>query len=140
MIPVVFKALEAKNYLPYRAKSPWQNEWTHALYHASLDVTELREGSYLSSANRLTRIEVRLVLTATDRPGPIFQTSPTARSRVPLPKLPVYLSSRVAASGEASEEIERLLYDDARRQLDEKLAYQLSNMPACATAGPRRGP
>ena len=50
----------------------------------------------------------------------IWQTSPTARSTVPLPKLPAYLSSRLAISPERSEEFERLLYDNARGQIDDK--------------------
>jgi hypothetical protein len=34
-------------------------------------------------------------------------------------------------SGERTEEVEKLLYDDARGQIDERLAYSLRNMPEC---------
>ena len=91
------------------------------------------KGNYLSSANRLTRIEVRSDGHDIDQRQPVFQTIPTARSTVPLPKLPVYLSSRLAMSGERSTELERLLYNDARGQIDGKLAHSLGNMPACPT-------
>jgi hypothetical protein len=128
IVPVVAKAFEAKGYLPDRAKSPWKAEWKHARFHATIVVSESLEGNYLSSANRLTRIEVRLTLTSADKRTLVFQTTPTARSTVPLPKLPVYLSSRVAMPGERSKEIEKLLYDDARGQIDSKLAHSLANM------------
>ena len=95
MLPVLVKALEAKGYLPYRESSPWQRLWKHALYQMRLDVSERQEGNYLSSQNRLTRIEAELTLTS--RGEVIWQTKPTARSKVPLPNLPAYLASRVAS-------------------------------------------
>jgi hypothetical protein len=79
----------------------------------------------------LTRIEVRLTVTRANQAKPIFQTMPTARSTVPLPKLPLYLSNRLAMPGERTEEVEKLLRDDARGQIDERLAHSLSNMPEC---------
>ena len=48
------------------------------------------------------------------------------------PKLPAYLSSRLAISPERSEEFEQLLYENARGQIDEKFGYALSNMPELA--------
>ena len=120
MVPVIVKALEAKGYLPYRASYHWRDKWKHARYHASIFISEKLEGNYLSSANRLTRIEVRLTVTRVGQALPIFQTMPTARSTVPLPKLPLYVSNRLAMSGERTEEVEKLLYDDARGQIDEQ--------------------
>ena len=135
-MPVLKKALEAKGFLPYRESSFWRQEWDHALYHVSLDVIEQLEGDYLSSANRLTRIEARLTLASRGTAKWHWQTNPTARSAVPLPNLPAYLSSRMAMSGERSDEMERLLYDNARGQIHDKFAHALSNMPACPTGEP----
>jgi hypothetical protein len=129
MLPVLVKALEAKNYLPNRASSPWRDLWTHALYHLRLDVSESQEGNYLSSENRLTRIEARLTLTSRD--DVVWQTIPTARTTVPLPNLPNYLSTLLAVSPKRREDLERLLYDNARAQIDGKFAYALNNMPSC---------
>ena len=70
-------------------------------------VSEQLGGNYLSSANRLTRIEVRLTVTSADQGCLFFETMPTARSTVPLPKLPVYLSNRLAMTGERTEELEK---------------------------------
>jgi hypothetical protein len=131
IVPTVTKAFEAKGYLPYRSGSHWKEEWSHARFHASIIVSEKLEGNYLSSANRLSRIEVRLTVSSAAGGALLFQTSPTARSTVPLPKLPMYLSNRLAMSGERTEELEKLLYDDARGQIDGKLSYSLSNMPEC---------
>jgi hypothetical protein len=135
MLPLLKKALESKGFLPYRESSYWRNEWSHAPYQLNLDVTEQLEGSYLSSANRLTRIEARLTISSRGTDGWHWQTNPTARSTVPLPNLPAYLSSRVAMSRERSDEMEHLLYDNARGQIVDKFAHVLANMPPCPTAG-----
>jgi hypothetical protein len=66
----------------------------------------------------------------------IWQTTPTARTTVPLPGLPGYFSARVALSSAQIEEFERLLCDNARSQIDEKLAFALSLMPECGQAAP----
>ena len=50
----------------------------------------------------------------------IWQTTPTARTTVPLPGLPGYFSARVALSSAQIEEFERLLCDNVRSQIDEK--------------------
>ena len=139
MAPVVVKAFEAKGYLPYRQSYHWRNQWKHAIYHVSIIISEKLDGTYLSSANRSTRIEARLTVTSASQPQPIFQTMPSARSTVPLPKLPLYLSNRLAMTGERTEELEKLLYDDARGQIDEKLARSLSNMPPCPSSGASLG-
>ena len=71
---MVVKAFEAKGYLPYRDSSHWRAQWKHARYLATIVVSEKLEGNYLSSANRLTRIEVWLTVTATAE-GSHFETS-----------------------------------------------------------------
>jgi hypothetical protein len=128
-VPILTRALEAKGYLPYRQSSPWKTIWDRANYRMHLKVIEKLEGSYLSSANRLTLITADLTLSSQDEVK--WHTTPTARSTVPLPKLSALLASRAAASSERSDEFERMLYADARGHIDEKLGYALSNMPAC---------
>ncbi|CEF48394.1 unnamed protein product [uncultured bacterium] len=136
MLPVLRKTLQAKGYLPNDELSPWSELWSHALYRIRLEVLETQEGNYLSSENRLTRIEAALSLTSNGEI--IWQTKPTARSEVPLPKLPAYLASRVATN--RSDEFEDLLYQSAREQIDGRFRLALANMPACpssTTAGTR---
>ncbi len=103
--------------------------WAKALYHLRFDVSERLEGSYLSSENRLTRIEARLTLMSRD--VVIWQTIPTSRTSVPLPGRSAYISGRLAANRARSEEFERMFYEDARGHIEEKFGYALSNMPRC---------
>jgi len=128
-LPLLVHGLEAKGYLPYRESSPWKAMWDHAQYRVHLKVVEQLEGNYLSSANRLTRIVAHLTLSS--RGELKWQTSPTARSTVPLPKLSALLASRVAASDHRSEDFERMLYTEARGHIDEKVSFALNNMPPC---------
>ncbi len=140
MLPMVARTLEAKGYLPYRPQSSFRDLWRRAAYQLRLVVTESLEGNYLSSQNRLSRIEVDLDLEfAADRTR-IWRTMPTARTQVPLPNLPALLSSRAAANPERSEEIERMLYADARGRIDEKVSFALSNLPprGVISTGPGR--
>jgi hypothetical protein len=130
LVPVLQDALEARGYLPYRASSPWKLAWRDAKYLMTLRVAERLYGNYLLSENRLTRIEARLVLTVRSSGAIVWQTSPSATTTAPVPRLPAYVSARVAASPERSEEFERMLYDDARGQIDGKFGQALSNMPA----------
>jgi hypothetical protein len=128
-LPILVHGLEAKGYLPYRESSRWKAMWDRAEYRVHLRIVEQLEGNYLSSANRLTRIVAHLTLSS--RGQVRWQTSPTARSTVPLPKLSALLAGRVAASDRPSEEFERMLYADARGHIDEKVGFALSNMPPC---------
>ena len=110
-------------------ESPWRDRWSRAPYRFNLEVNERQEGNYLASENRLTRIDTHLKLFY--RGMEIWQATPTARTTVPLPGLPGYFSARVALSSARIEEFERLLYDNARSQIDEKFAFALSHMPKC---------
>ena len=129
MLPVLLQTLEKKGYLPYRPTSPWATLWTNALYKLKFSVAEHLEENYLSSENRLTRIEARLTLTSKNIL--IWQTIPTARTEVPLPGLPAYLASRLASSRVRSDEIERMLYQNTRIHIEERFVYALNRMPAC---------
>lgn len=129
LVPMLVKTLEAKGYLPFRESSPWKSAWQKAMYRMRLEVSERREGTYMGTENRLTRIEARLSLSSANKL--VWQTLPTARTMVPLPNLPVYVSTRLASRSERTDECEHLLYENARGQIDEKFGYALSNLPAC---------
>ncbi len=129
LVPVLERTLTAKGYLPERPASHWKNAWKAARYHVRLAVSEHRYGNYLSSQNRLTRIEARLTLHDGDRL--VWEITPRSRSTVPLPGLPAYLSTRVAISTERTDEFERLLYEDARGQIEGKFTQALGHMSAC---------
>jgi hypothetical protein len=130
LVPVLVEALEAKGYLPYRETSPWKSAWRKARYVMTIEVSERFEDNYLSSENRLTRIEVQLILTGSSSHQVVWRTKPTARTTVPLPRLPVGVSGRAAASARSAV-FERLLYDNARGQIDEKIAQNLGHIREC---------
>jgi hypothetical protein len=129
IMPAVVKALEANGYLPERAGSPWTALWKHALYHLRMDVSERLEGGYLGSENQVTQIQVHVALLAHGVEK--WQSNPTARTTVPLPNLPLYLASRLAANPARSEEMEHLLYSDARNQIDVKVSQIIRNIRPC---------
>jgi hypothetical protein len=132
MVPALAKALQVKGYVPSPGASTWADRWSRAPYHLALQLTERLEGNYMASENRLTRINAHLRLLHHGQQ--YWETTPTARTTVPLPSLPAYLSTRLALSRDRIEEFERMLYEDARGQIDGKLAFALNNMPAWAQA------
>ncbi len=138
MLPLVSKTLSSKGYLPYRPTSPWREAWQKAAFRFTLRVKERQEGNYLSSQNRMTRIEVDLNLDRRERQGwaAVWGTMPSARTQAPLPNLPAFLSGRAAASEERTAEFEKLLYNDARGRIDEKVSLALSLLPPCSPATP----
>jgi hypothetical protein len=139
MVPVLATALERKGYLPNRQSSPWSGLWVRAPYQVRLDVSEYLEGNYLSSGNRLTRIEAHVTLTSASGEL-LWQTKPTARSTVPLPNLPAHLATRIAVGSERSEEFERLLYQSARDQIDGKFSFNLGGLPPCPAGAVAKKP
>ena len=131
LVPILEKALESKGYLPRRDKSPWRGAWQISPFEARLVVNETKEGTYMSSENRMTLIHIELTVNHGDRL--IWHTTPRARSVEPLPHLPAYLATQVAMSPKRSEEFEKLLYKNARDQIEQKFSAQLASMPECAS-------
>jgi hypothetical protein len=132
MVPELLRGLKARGYLPREDSSFWRPRWDDAPYHLTLKVDEMHEGNYMSSENRLTRIYAHLALHL--RGKEIWQTTPTARTEVPLPNLPAYFGARVAMSKDRIEDFERMLYDNARGMIDGRLSSALRNMPECVPA------
>ena len=136
IIPLLEKALEAKGYLPRRESSIWKDVWHNAPFQARLDVTEYQEGTYPSSRNRLTLIHAEVTLSRGAKQ--VWHATPRARSTVPLPNLPAHLANQVTAFPDRSDEFERLLYKNARDQIDQIFQKSLANMPRCPSLpGPK---
>jgi hypothetical protein len=127
MVPEMVKRVKAKGFVPPSSDSRWRERWSLAPYHLSLELKEQHVDSYMSSENRLTRIDADLRLLHHSRG--FWQTTPTVRTTVPLPKLPAYLSTRLALGHDRIDEFERMLYDDARTQIDGRIALSLDHMP-----------
>jgi hypothetical protein len=129
MVPELVKNLRAKGYVPQRDTSSWRDRWSAAPFRLVVELNERLEGNYMSTQNRLTRIDAHLELLFQGRE--VWQATPTVRTAVPLPNLPAYQSARMALKRDRSPEIEKLLYNDARSQIGDKFAFGVRNMPEC---------
>lgn len=131
--PPLTTSLRLSGYLPRPPSPLWNDLWTSlAPYRVTVEINEKYEDTYLQSANRLSVLDGTLSLL---RDGKRFwYESPTARTQVPLPGLPAYQASRVAVGDHRSPEFERLLYENARNLLAERLVANLRSLPACAAS------
>ncbi|QEH33490.1 hypothetical protein OJF2_19920 [Aquisphaera giovannonii] len=128
-LPALNRGLRARRYLPRVDPPGWVLPWSAAPYRLDIEIKESREGNYLSSQNRLTRIYARVRLYRQGREA--WQATPTARTTVPLTKLPAYYASRIALSPDRIDEFELLLYNDARTMIGDRLNFAIQNMPPC---------
>ena len=127
--PLLAAALRGAGYLPRPTSTPWSDLWESlAPFRLSIDVTERQDDSYLSSPNRLTRLDARFVLA---RGGEqVWFSRPFVKTTVPLPGLSAYQASRLAVGNRRSPEFERLLYDNARANLAERVASFVRGLPS----------
>lgn len=121
--------LRQHGYVPRRAGSRWSELWdTRGPYHVSAQVVERQLGSYLNSGNRLSSLSFDVGLNRGEatvwRSGPLL-----ARTQPSIPSLSAFTSSRLMMDKNRRIEAERLLYDDARSQLDERLNANLRKLP-----------
>ena len=130
MRPNLTASLRERGYLPRTSSTTWDDLWTSlAPYRLTVDVLEQMDDTYLSSSNRLSVLSATLSLT---RQGVLlWRESPRARTQIPLPGLPAYQASRLAVGARRSPEFERLLYEDARKALNQRIAAHLRSLPAC---------
>jgi hypothetical protein len=132
---VVSSALKDAGYLPPPRTGPWNDLWPSlAPYRLSIEVTELQDDNYLSSPNKLSRLESVVKLS---RQGTTFWTvQPLARTSVPVPGLPALQASRAGVSSHRSPEFERVLYENARSNLLERLGVTLRQLPSITSSRP----
>jgi hypothetical protein len=137
--PVLLDGLRLRGYLPRPARPVWPEIWTDAApFRITFDVVEHQDETYLQSPNRVSRIDGKLALA---RGGSAFwHDAPGAHTQVPLPGLPAYQASRMAVSAHRSPDFERLLYDNARAGLAERIGIALRNVPECVHAVPTPAP
>lgn len=132
--PVIREALRKRGYLPMPVKAEWADLWASlAPFRVAFEINERQDDHYLASPNRLSVIEGRLGVT---RQGtPVWSDRPNARTTVPLPGLSAYAGSRIAAGERRSPDFERLLYENARANLRDRLALSLRNFPLYKASG-----
>lgn len=127
--PPLVALLQRRGFLLPKPKSPWNGLWeSHAPTRVTIDVSERWEGSYLESMNRLSILDLRMVLSR--RGTTLWKVGPLiTRTQVPLPRMNAYQASRVGMGGERSDSFERLLYDNAWTLLLERFSTTIQNPP-----------
>jgi hypothetical protein len=131
------EGLKARGYLPRVDDGTVGAAWSRAPYRLSVVLNERHEGYYLRSENRMTHIDAQLALTV--RGKEMTRSMLSAKTAEPLPRIPAYVSSRLALSSDRIDELERLLYDNARGTIDDRIVHTLARMPACAQPSAQAG-
>lgn len=128
--PLFLDGLRSHGYLPRPAQPVWPELWSRtAPFRLIFEVVERQDDTYLQSPNRVSRIEGMLAMTHAG--ATLWHDTPMAHTQIPLPGLPAYQASRVAVSAHRSPDFERLLYDNARASLRERLGLSMRNLPPC---------
>ena len=130
LFPVIHEQMRKAGYLPKPVSSPWGGLWeAQAPYRFHVEVAERQDGDYLGSANRLSEVEATVTLSR--RGAQVWRQTHKAKTQVPLPGLSAYQASRGAVGDRRSREFERLLYDDARANLVDRVGYNLRHLAPC---------
>jgi hypothetical protein len=127
MRPVMVKTLTDKGYLPPSPNSPWRDDWSRAPYRLSVSIHERQEGNYMATQNRLTRIEARIVFSHQGRE--VWKSIPNARTTVPLPSIPSFLSTRLALSAERLPDVEKMLFENAQAMIGDRFKSAIAGIP-----------
>ncbi len=129
--PLFATGLRNAGYLTKTRRTAWDQLWaSNAPYRLTSTILERVAGTYLSSLNRLSRIDLKVALSRNG--SPIWSGEPTATTSVPVPGIGAYQASRVAVSDGRNIELERLLYENARLNLLDRLGTFLRNLPSLA--------
>ena len=127
--PELESALRVRGYLPRPVDSLWDDLWNSlAPFHVTLSVIEVQNDVYLQSPNRLSQIEAKLSVVSQGQM--VWSDTFKEKTHVPLPKISAYQASRLAVSDHRSVEFERVLYENARENLRERLALSHRNLPS----------
>jgi hypothetical protein len=123
----VIEALKARGYVMPPSPS-WKSLWErHAPYRFTIDAAETPE-PYLQSANRGSRIEVRLALLRQETP--LWSAILNGRTRTPPPTMAAFEAGLLATSTRRDPSAEHRLYNDALGQVLDRLPNQLKTLPA----------
>ncbi len=131
------ESLRRRGYLPQPRDSDWAALWVEkAPYRQTIEVAESYERPYLQSNNRTTLIDAGFELSHGGRS--IWRARAFARTRVPLPDLPAYVSGHIGTAGRRDPDAERRLQKDALGQFIEQAGRSFRGLPA--RPAPGQGP
>ena len=128
LIPSLQTSLIKAGYFPKPSKTIFENLWRRPTpFRVVIEVTERQDGRYYQSSNRLSILQARLEFLRGDE-RLVLRTANT-QSAVPLPGLASLVANRAALSTQRSNEFERMLYDNARNALIDRLALTFKSLP-----------
>ena len=125
----VFPALNATMIQSgYYPKTVFEKLWRKGVpFRLVIAIKERQDGAYYQSANRLSYLQSQLEFLRGDQR--VMLQSAAAQSAVPLPGLSNFMANRAALGTRRSEEFERLLYENARSSLIERLGLSFKSLP-----------
>jgi hypothetical protein len=128
VVTPIIKVLRGKGYVipsdPELLGTDWNGQTG---YRLSVSIAESQDDHYLQSANRVTRIGVKIDLYHGGER--CWYTSATGRTRVPPRNMSAFEAGHVAAAQTANPQAERRLFEDAVDALMERLGGLLGNVP-----------
>jgi hypothetical protein len=131
VVTPIIKVLRGKGYvIPSDPESLGTNWNGQTGYRLSVSIAESQDDHYLQSANRVTRIGVKVDLYHGEER--CWYTSATGNTRVPPRNMSAFEAGHVAASQTANPQAERRLFEDAVEALMERLGGMLGNVPGPA--------
>ena len=128
LLPSLKSTMIRSGYYPKPSKTVFERQWRKNVpFRLVITIKERREGAYYQSANRLSYLQSQLEFLRGDR-RLMLQTA-NAQSAVPLPGLATFVANRVALGTQRSAEFERMLYENARSALLERLGLSFKSLP-----------
>jgi hypothetical protein len=135
--PLLAKELRQRDYLLTPDVPAWRDVWTkEAPFHLIVSISERYAEDYLQSRNRVSLLNAKLSLL--QRGNRCWEQVATARTHVPVPKIPAYQAARLGFGDAPVPEYERVLYNNAWANFQERFPSGLHALPQRATfPGPR---
>jgi hypothetical protein len=128
VVTPIVKVLRGKGYVIPRDPDSLGTDWNGQTgYRLSVSIAESQDDHYLQSANRVTRIGVKVNLYHGD--DRYWYTTATGHTRVPPRNMSAFEAGHVAAAQTANPQAERRLFEDAVEALMERLGGMLGNVP-----------
>ncbi|MDR3637241.1 MAG: hypothetical protein P4L84_25780 [Isosphaeraceae bacterium] len=126
--PLLVDVLLQHGYLTCPDTSPWRSVWeTAAPFRVTVEVNEQLSEDYLQSRNRISQLGAKVALR--QRETTLWEQLATARTQVPVPKIPAYQAARIGFGDAPVPEYERILYKNAREIVLERFGGAVNTLP-----------
>jgi hypothetical protein len=126
--PMLVDVLRQHGYLTCPQTSPWRASWEAASpFRLAVVIEEQMGEDYLQSRNRISRLSATVTLRNKD--ATLWHQLASARTQVPVPRVPAYHAARIGVGDAPVAEYERVLYDNARESFRARFSGALATIP-----------